>query len=101
MHAEQAIELFVRRCCEVIAELAAAMQGIDALVFTGGIGEHQAETRAYIVQRLGWLGVQLDSQRNAQHDWCISDNNHINSRMRVFVVPTDEEQEMVKQAFNV
>ena len=98
LHAEQAIELFVRRCCEVIAELAAAMQGIDALVFTGGIGEHQAETRAYIVQRLGWLGTQLDAKRNAEHDWCISNKD---SRMKVFVVPTDEEQEMVKQAFNV
>lgn len=98
LHAEQAIELFVRRCCEVIAELAAAMQGIDALVFTGGIGEHQAETRAYIVQRLAWLGAQLDHQRNAGHDWCISDDN---SRMRVFVVPTNEEQEMVRQAFSI
>lgn len=98
LHAEQAIELFVRRCCEVIAELAADMQGIDALVFTGGIGEHQAETRAYIVQRLAWLGAQLDIKRNAEHSWCISNND---SRMRVFVVPTDEEQEMVRQAVNV
>ena len=98
LHAEQAIELFVRRCCEVIAELAADMQGIDALVFTGGIGENQAETRAYIVQRLAWLGAQLDTKRNTQHDWCISNSD---SRMKVFVVPTDEEQEMVRQAFNV
>lgn len=98
LHAEQAIELFVRRCCEVIAELAADMQGIDALVFTGGIGEHQAETRAYIVQRLAWLGAQLDIKRNAEHSWCISNND---SRMKVFVVPTDEEQEMVRQAVNV
>ncbi|HQQ73849.1 MAG TPA: acetate/propionate family kinase [Pseudomonadales bacterium] len=99
--AEQAVELFVRRCCEVIAGLAAAMQGIDALVFTGGIGEHQAETRAYIVQRLAWLGAELDSKRNEEHSWCISSNQLNNSGMKVFVVPTDEEQEMVKQAFNV
>lgn len=98
LHAEQAIELFVRRCCEVIAELAADMQGIDALVFTGGIGEHQAETRAYIVQRLAWLGAQLDIKRNTEHSWCISNND---SRMKVFVVPTDEEQEMVRQAVNI
>jgi acetate kinase len=50
------------------------------------------------VQRLAWLGAQLDTKRNAQHDWCISNND---SRMKVFVVPTDEEQEMVRQAFNV
>ena len=96
LQAEQAITLFVRRCCEVIAALAASMQGIDALVFTGGIGEHQAETRAYIMQRLGWLGAYMDEARNTEHSWCIS---AANSRVRVFVVPTDEEQEMVRQAF--
>jgi acetate kinase len=93
--AEQAVELFVRRCCEVIAGLVADMQGIDALVFTGGIGEHQAETRAYIVQRLAWLGAVLDNRANAEHSWCISEQN---SRLRVFVVQTDEEREMVQQS---
>jgi len=94
-NAEQAVELFVRRCCEVIAGLAADMQGIDALVFTGGIGEHQAETRAYIVQRLAWLGAVLDTRANNEHSWCISEPS---SRLRIFVVPTDEEREMVQQS---
>jgi acetate kinase len=96
LQAKQAVELFVRSCCTVIAEMAAAMQGIDALVFTGGIGEHQDETRAYIVRRLAWLGASLDDGLNEKHNWCISNTN---SRIRIFVVPTDEEQEMVKQAF--
>lgn len=95
LYAEQAVELFVRRCCEVIAGLAAAMQGIDVLVFTGGIGEHQPETRAYIVQRLAWLGAMLDSNANEAHSWRISAQG---SRLQVFVVPTDEEREMVQQS---
>lgn len=92
--AQDAVALFVQRCCTVIAELAAAMQGIDALVFTGGIGEHQYETRARIVQRLGWLGTTIDENSNREHTWCISTPA---SRLRVFVVPTDEENEMVQQ----
>lgn len=93
--AQEAVELFVQRCCTVIAELAAAMQGIDALVFTGGIGEHQPATRARIVQRLGWLGAALDEHANHEHAWRISPPA---ARLQVFVVPTDEEGEMVQQA---
>lgn len=92
---QEAVTLFVQRCCENIASLTATLQGIDALVFTGGIGEHQAETRARIVRNLGWLGAQLHEEKNDAHATCISTSD---SRVQLFVIPTDEEQEMALQA---
>lgn len=95
INARDAVQLFVNRCCEIIASLAASMQGIDALVFTGGIGEHQSETRARIVERLGWLGAKLDRQANNTHATCI---HTAESALQLFVIPTDEELEMATQA---
>lgn len=96
--AQEAVELFVRRCLAVIAELAAANHGIDALVFTGGIGEHQSETRARIVRGLNWMGAVLDEGSNSEHGFCISTPA---SRVRICVIPTDEEYEMVQQALTL
>jgi acetate kinase len=94
-HAQEAVQLFVNRCCETIASLAASMQGIDALVFTGGIGEHQQETRRRIIARLDWLGAKIDTQANNNHALCI---NATDSALQLFVIPTDEEREMATQA---
>jgi acetate kinase len=68
--------------------LAAALQGIDAFVFTAGIGENSVGIRARIAERLEWLGVSLDPVQNARHAPCIS---HAGSRTPVYIVPTDEE----------
>ncbi|HQQ62293.1 MAG TPA: acetate/propionate family kinase [Pseudomonadales bacterium] len=94
-YAQEAVQLFVNRCCEIIASLAASMQGIDALVFTGGIGEHQSETRARIVERLDWLGARLDTPANLVH---ATRFHAADSALQLFVIPTDEELEMVTQA---
>jgi acetate kinase len=68
--------------------LAAALQGIDGLVFTAGIGENSIGIRARIAEKLGWLGVALDPVANAEHALRISTPD---SRVPVYVVPTDEE----------
>jgi acetate kinase len=68
--------------------LAAAMGGIDGIVFTAGIGEHSPEIRGRVVERLGWLGVALDRAANAGHGPLISTPS---SRLKAYVVPTDEE----------
>ena len=64
------------------------LQGLDAFVFTAGIGENSAGIRARIAERLGWLGVSLDPAENARHARLIS---RADSRIPVYVVPTDEE----------
>jgi acetate kinase len=82
-----AVEYFVYRAALNAGMLAAALQGIDALVFTAGIGENSASIRARIAERLGWLGVALDPAENAGHALMISRPG----TTPVYVVPTDEE----------
>jgi acetate kinase len=82
-----AIEYFVYRVALCAGMLAAALQGVDAFVFTAGIGENSGSIRARIAERLGWLGVALDPVENARHSLLISRPE----ATPVYVVPTDEE----------
>ena len=86
--AKLAVDYFVYRIGLNAGMLAAALQGLDAFVFTAGIGENSARIRASIVNQLGWLGVVLDPAENARHARLISRSD---SRIPVYVVPTDEE----------
>jgi acetate kinase len=86
--AKLAIEYFVYRIGLNAGMLAAALQGLDAFVFTAGIGENSAGVRARIADQLGWLGVKLDPAENSRHACLISRSD---SRIPVYVVPTDEE----------
>jgi acetate kinase len=83
-----AIDYFVHRCVLEVGALTAALGGVDAVVFTAGIGENAAPVRARIAERLAWLGVGLDPEANARHALRIS---HRESRVALLVVPTDEE----------
>lgn len=84
----QALNLFEYRVIEEIGALAAVMEGLDGLVFTAGIGEHDSVLRANVCAKLGWLGVKLDAQANARHASIISTAE---SAVTVRVEPTDEE----------
>jgi acetate kinase len=83
-----AIDHFVHRCALNVGMLAAALGGVDAFVFTAGIGERSAPVRARIAERLGWLGATLDPAANAAAATVISAPD---SRFPLFVLPTDEE----------
>jgi acetate kinase len=83
-----AVDYFVYRIGLNAGMLAAALQGLDAFVFTAGIGENSAQIRAAVAGRLAWLGVSLDAAANAEGRSLISRSD---SRVRVYVVPTDEE----------
>jgi acetate kinase len=82
-----AIELFCYRVARELGSLAAALHGLDALVFTGGIGAHAAPVRERVMKAAAWLGVTLDSAANAKHGPRISADGGV----RAWVVPTDEE----------
>jgi acetate kinase len=86
--AKLAIEYFVYRVGLNAGMLAAALQGLDAFVFTAGIGENSVSIRARIADQLGWLGVRIDETENSRHARLISSSD---SRIPVFVIPTDEE----------
>ena len=82
-----AVDYFVYRAALNAGMLAAALQGVDAFVFTAGIGENSDSIRARIAERLGWLGIALDRAANARHAQQISRPG----TTPVYVVPTDEE----------
>jgi acetate kinase len=82
-----AIDYFVHRAGLYAGMLAAALGGVDAFVFTAGIGENASDIRARIVRKLAWLGAVLDPVANAVHARLISQTN---SRVGLYVVPTDE-----------
>lgn len=63
-HAAQAVDLFCHRLVQEIGAMASTLGGLDALVFTGGIGEHSPEIRQRVVQSFTWLGLTLDQERN-------------------------------------
>lgn len=90
--AKLAIELFCYRARKYIGAYLAAMNGADAIVFTGGIGENSSEVRAVICEGLSWLGIEVDPERNAAHtaarEGPISTDE---SRVAVYVIPTNEE----------
>ena len=96
--ARQALELFALRTAGEIARLATTLGGIDAIVFTAGIGEHDAAVRAAICARLGWLGVALDANANSRHAERI---DAAGSRIAVLVIPTDEEQVIADEALGL
>jgi acetate kinase len=85
--AQEAIELFVYRVGREIGSLAAALGGLDALVFTGGIGEHSAEIRAKVCHQAAWLGLELDDSANEAGAIRISTPG---SKLSTWVVSTDE-----------
>ncbi len=79
-----------------IAKYAAAMNGVDAIIFTGGVGENQINIRKGICERLGFMGVELDEERNnvRSEETLISKDS---SKVRVYVIPTNEELMIAKE----
>jgi len=87
-HAKEAIDLFCYRAASSLAGLVPAIGGLDALVFTAGIGENSAPVRKLICERLGWLGIVLDNAANDRHATRISTAR---SGVEVLVLATNEE----------
>jgi acetate kinase len=86
--AKLAVDLYVYRIGRELGSLAAALQGLDAIVFTAGIGENSAELRARVCRGAAWLGVELDPKANDAGGPRISTES---SRVSAWVVPTNEE----------
>ncbi|MGO6985713.1 acetate/propionate family kinase [Rhizobium leguminosarum] len=96
--ARQAIDLFTLRIAGEIGRMGATLGGLDAIVFTAGIGEHQPAIRAGVAKRLSWLGLAIDEKANAANDFTISTRE---SRIAAHVVATDEEQIIAEEALSV
>jgi acetate kinase len=86
--AEEAIDMFCYRAALEIGRLAASLEGLQQIVFTGGVGENDADVRSRILQRCRWLGVEFDPAANTQAQPVISPED---SKVIIRVIPTNEE----------
>ncbi len=93
--AAEAIDLFVYRIGRAIGSLAAALGGLDTLVFTAGIGEHAPSIRQRIGEAASWLGVRIDPVRNEGGETSIGETD---SRVDVLVIPAEEERAVAEGA---
>lgn len=96
--AQYALDMFSYRIVSEIGRMIAALEGIDGLVFTAGIGEHDAELRASVCKSLSWLGIKLDASANEVHADVISSAE---SKIEVRVIPTNEESVILHHVFNL
>ena len=96
--AAEAVDLYVYRIGQEIGALAASLQGLDALVFTAGVGERSPAIRSRICAQASWLGLEIDAAANEAGAVRISTQR---SRIAVLVVPTDEEGVIIRQTMAV
>jgi acyl carrier protein len=96
--ANEAVDLFVHRTAAEIAAMASALGGLDALVFTAGVGEGSPEIRRRIVARCRWMGVELDAAANNAGGPRITTTG---SAVSAWVIPTDEDGVIARQALEV
>jgi acetate kinase len=89
--ARLALEVFVHRLAKAIAGMVVGLERLDALVFTGGIGEHSAEVRGRVLARLAFLGLAEDPEANARHGRTTGGRISPDGPVLAMVVPTDEE----------
>jgi len=97
-HAARAIDLFVYRIGRELGSLCASLGGLDALVFTAGIGEHSEAIRKRVCEDANWLGISLDEHANVKNGPMVSKDN---SGVSVWVIPTDEELMIAEHTYNL
>jgi len=99
--ARLAIDLFCYRVKKYIGSYLAAMNGADAIVFAGGIGENSPDVRARICQDLDWLGIDVDETRNRANVGTEGRIDREGSRVNLWVIPTDEELLIARDTWRV
>jgi acetate kinase len=100
-HCRLALDVYGYRLNKYIGAFAAAMGGLDALVFTAGVGENGAQIRAAACEALSFLGIEIDIAANAAVIGVEGEIGAAGSKVRVLVVPTDEEQLIAEETMAV
>ena len=96
-----AYQLYAYRIKKYIGSFAAAMNGLDAIVFTGGVGENDQLTRSLVCEKMDFLGVQLDPEKNKLPNSGLRAIQTDTSAVKILVIPTNEELEIARQCFAV
>ena len=95
-----ALDIFRRRVKRYVASYAAVMGGLDAIVFTGGLGENSAEDRKLICDGMQFMGVEIDDERNNTRG-VEAEISSENSKVKVFVIPTNEELVIARDTYRL
>ncbi|SER50866.1 acetate/propionate family kinase [Pedobacter rhizosphaerae] len=96
-----AIQLYAYRIKKFIGAYAAVLNGIDAILFTAGVGENDKDMRAAVCSELSYLGIEMDIQSNSDYSGGIKDISLDNSKVKILVIPTNEEYEIAQQCYNL
>ena len=99
--AELALEMYAYRIKKYIGAYAAALNGIDAIIFTAGVGENDAATRLRVCTNMNYLGLQIDPETNNLKTTGIRQISSSNSAVKILIIPTNEELEIVKQCYHL
>jgi len=99
--AELAYTIYAYRIKKYIGMYAAVLNGLDAIVFTGGVGENDINIRRMACNNMDFLGIQIDEEKNKIRSNDIREINSENAAVKVLIVPTNEELEIVKQCFEL
>ena len=96
-----ALEMNAYRIKKYIGAYSSAMNGLDVLIFTAGIGENSAYLRDLVCSEMDFLGIELDAEKNNQKSLEFREINKSSSRVKILVIPTNEELEIAKQTFQL
>ncbi len=96
-----ALEIYAYRIKKYIGSYAAILNGLDAIIFTAGVGENDAGTRQRVCRELQFLGIHLDEEKNRMSSTEIREINMDDSAVKILVVPTNEELEIAKQCYEL
>ena len=96
-----AYDMYAYRIKKYIGAYAAALNGLDAIVFTAGVGENDALARKLCSSRLEYLGINLDEEKNEVKSKEVREINQVNSLVKILVIPTNEELEIAKQCYSL
>lgn len=99
--ANLAYDLYAYRIKKYLGAYAAVLNGLDAVVFTAGVGENDPEVRARVCRHLDYLGIHLDEVKNITRSKVLREINQPDSPVKVLVIPTNEELEIAKQCFEL
>jgi acetate kinase len=96
-----ALELYAYRIKKYIGAYAAALNGLDAIVFTAGVGENDAGIRSRVCANLQFIGINLDETKNEVSSSAIREINTMDAAVKILVIPTNEELEIVQQCYRL
>ena len=101
VNCQLALDMNVYRIKKYIGAYAAVLNGIDAIIFTAGIGENSAYIREKVCQEMDFLGLELDLDKNNIRSNTIREINTVNSKTKILVIPTNEELEIATQVYDL